>query len=589
MAGHDSGVAAGPSLGLAEALAALQALPHGLAVLDEGGRFAFANAACAGLLAWSSGLELIGHSWRELWDAAEAETLEREGIARARAGEAWRGEAVARRKDGVHVPLALALLPLQGGRLALVLDDISARRALETQLGALAHRDPLTGLPNRRLFEDRLEIALAQAHRYRHRVALIFVDLDRFKHVNDSLGHAAGDELLRGVAERLGHSVREGDTVARLGGDEFTLLLPGIHYAEDLAAISRKLVESLHRPFHLQGRDVYVTASAGISLYPEDGEDGEALLRSADTAMYRAKERGRDNFQLFSSAMAEKALERRSLEDSLRTALDRQELTLHYQPCLQLATGRVTGVEALLRWLRPELGVMSPKDFMALADFTGVMLSVGPWVLETACLQAREWQRRGSRGLRLMVNLSAHELQQDDLVVHVEKALAASGLSPDTLHLEIPEGYAMQDLARTIETLRALRSVGVHLAIDGFGTGFTSLAHLRQLPVDTLKIDLGFVRGATTDADDASVVTAVIAVAHSLGLRVVAQGVESEAQVALLRSLGCDEVQGYLWSPPVPPAECERILVQGLLPAAVAPARRDPARRTRRARGRSKR
>jgi diguanylate cyclase (GGDEF)-like protein/PAS domain S-box-containing protein len=586
MAGHDSRVA--PELGQAEALRLLGVLPHGLAVLDAEGRIAFANEACARLLAWPAGSELVGHSWRELVDAPEAQTLEREGLARARAGEAWRGDATARRKDGVHVPLALLLTPLGGGRLALALEDVSATRMLEERLGALAHRDPLTGLPNRRLFEDRLEIALAQAHRYRHRVALIFIDLDRFKQVNDGFGHAAGDELLKGVAERLAVSVREGDTVARLAGDEFTLLLPGIHYAEDLAAISRKLVESLRKPFRVQGREVRVTASGGISLYPEDGEDGEALLHSADTAMYRAKERGRDNFQLFSPAMAEKALERRSLEDSLRSALDRQELTLHYQPCLELATGRVTGVEALLRWQRPELGVMSPKDFMALADFTGVMLSVGPWVLETACRQAREWQRRGSRGLRLMVNLSAHELQQDDLVVHVEKALAASGLAPDTLHLEIPEGYAMQDLARTIETLRELRSLGVHLAIDGFGTGFSSLAHLRQLPVDTLKIDLSFVRGATTDADDASVVTAVIAVAHSLGLRVVAQGVETEAQVALLRSLGCDEVQGYLWSPPVPPAECERILVQGTLPAA-APPRRDIASRTRRARGRSRR
>jgi diguanylate cyclase (GGDEF)-like protein/PAS domain S-box-containing protein len=585
MAGHDSSVATG--LGQAEALSLLQALPHGLAVLDEDGRFAFANEACARLFAWSSGHELVGHSWRELVDAPDAETLEREGFARVRSGEAWRGEAMARRKDGVHVPLALLLLPLGGGRIALAFDDVSATRTLEQRLGALAHRDPLTGLPNRRLFEDRLEIALAQAHRYRHRVALIFVDLDRFKQVNDGFGHAAGDELLRGVAERLGASVREGDTVARLGGDEFTLLLPGIHYAEDLAAISGKLVESLRKPFRLQGREVHVTASGGISLYPEDGEDAEALLKSADTAMYRAKERGRDNFQLFSQAMGEKALERRSLEDSLRAALEKQELTLHYQPSLELATGRVTGVEALLRWQRPELGVMSPKDFMALADFTGVMLSVGPWVIETACRQAREWQRRGSRGLRLMVNLSARELQQDDLVVHVEKALAASGLAPDALQLEIPEGYAMQDLERTIATLRALRSVGVHLAIDGFGAGFTSLAHLRQLPVDTLKIDLSFVRGATTDADDASVVTAVIAVAHSLGLRVVAQGVETEAQVALLRSLACDEVQGYLWSAPVPPAECERILVQGTLPAA-AP-RRDHASRTRRSQGRSRR
>jgi diguanylate cyclase (GGDEF)-like protein/PAS domain S-box-containing protein len=587
MAGHDSRIA--PELGQAEALRLLGVLPHGLAVLDADGRIAFANEACARLLAWPAGSELVGHSWRELVDAPEAETLEREGLARARAGEAWRGDATARRKDGVHVPLALLLTPLGGGRVALALDDVSATRMLEERLGALAHRDPLTGLPNRRLFEDRLEIALAQAHRYRHRVALIFIDLDRFKQVNDGFGHAAGDELLKGVAERLAVSVREGDTVARLAGDEFTLLLPGIHYAEDLAAISRKLVESLRKPFRVQGREVRVTASGGISLYPEDGEDGEALLHSADTAMYRAKERGRDNFQLFSPAMAEKALERRSLEDSLRAALDRQELTLHYQPCLELATGRVTGVEALLRWQRPELGVMSPKDFMALADFTGVMLAVGPWVLETACRQAREWQRRGSRGLRLMVNLSAHELQQDDLVVHVEKALAASGLAPDALHLEIPEGYAMQDLARTIQTLRELRSLGVHLAIDGFGTGFSSLAHLRQLPVDTLKIDLSFVRGATTDADDASVVTAVIAVAHSLGLRVVAQGVETEAQVALLRSLRCDFVQGHLWSPAVPPAECERILVQGTLPAAASPPRRDNASRTPRARGRSKR
>jgi predicted signal transduction protein with EAL and GGDEF domain len=355
--------------------------------------------------------------------------------------------------------------------------------------------------------------------------------------------------------------------VARVSGDEFILLLPGIHYAEDLAAISRKLRDSLREPYRIAGRELHVTASAGISLYPEDGEEGEALLKSADTAMYRAKERGRDNFQHFSLAASEKALERRAVEEGLRTALERRELLLHYQPCLQLATGRMTGVEALLRWLRPASGVATPRDFMELADTSGVMLSVGPWVLETACQQAREWQKRGSRGLRLMVNLSAHELQQDDLVVHVEKALAASGLAPDALQLEVPEGYAMRDLSRTVATLRELRSVGVHLAIDGFGTGFSSLAHLRQLPVDTLKIDLSFVRGATSDADDASIVTAVIAVAHSLGLRVVAQGVESESQVALLRSLNCDEVQGYLWSPPVPAEDCERLLALGMLHA----------------------
>jgi diguanylate cyclase (GGDEF)-like protein len=577
MGGQDGTLAAG--LALDQALRLLHAVPHGLVVLDAKGLIAFVNEAGARLLAWPSEGALVGRSWREGFDSAEAERLEREAMPRARGGEGWTGDVTALRHDGVHVLLAARLSPLGGGQLALALSDLSETRSLQQRIEALAHRDALTGLPNRRLFGDRLEIALAQAHRYRQRVGLVVVDLDRFKQVNDGFGAAAGDELLRMAAERLSHCVREGDTVARTGGDEFMLLLPGIHYAEDLAAISRKLVEALREPYRLAGRDVRVTASGGISLYPEDGEESEALLKCADTAMYRAKERGRDNVQMFSPAMAERALERRSLEEDLRSALERQEMTLDYQPCLELATGRVVGVEALLRWQRPSLGAMPPRDFMALADFTGAMLSLGPWVLDSACRQAREWQRRGSRGLRLMVNLSAQELQQEGFVVHVEKALAASGLPPDSLHLEIPEGYAMQDLARTTLTLRELRSVGVHLAIDGIGAGFTSLAHLRQLPVDALKIDLSFVRGATTDADDASVVTAVIAVAHSLGLRVIAQGVESEAQVALLRSLGCDEVQGFFWSPPVPPAQCERLLVQGVLPAAAPPRRAAPSRR----------
>ena len=583
-----SGAGFGDGLGPDEARGLLRALPHGVAVLDAGGRFTFVNPACARLFAWSDGAPILGLSWREVFDPEEAQRLELEAFRPVRAGETWQGEASARRHDGVHVPLEMVIAPLGEGRLALSLRDVSGQRRAEERLSTLVYRDPLTGLPNRRLFEDRLAISLAQAHRYRHRLAVIFLDLDRFKEVNDGLGHAAGDELLKAFSARLAESVREGDTVARVAGDEFTLLLPGIHYTEDLAAISRKLVEAVRRPFRLDGQDVRVTVSGGISLYPEDGVDVEALLKKADTAMYRAKERGRDNFQLFSPAMAEKALERRELEESLRQALDRQEMTLHYQPCLELATGRVVGMEALLRWRRPDLGLLEPKDFIALADFTGVMLSVGPWVLETACRQGREWQRRGSGGLRVMVNLSAHELQQASLVVHVEKALAASGLEPDSLHLEIPEGYAMQDLDRAVETLRALRAVGVHLAIDGFGAGFSSLAHLRRLPVDALKIDLSFVRGATTDRDDASVVTAVIAVAHSLGLRVVAQGVETEAQVTLLRSLGCDEVQGYLWGPPAPAEQCERVLAGGVLAASFPPrARRGSPRGPGSRRGRS--
>ena len=555
-----------PRLGHAEALSLLQAMPHGIAVLDDGGALTCVSGACAELHAWPFPGDLEGRSWRELFEPEEADRLAREALAPARAGQAWRGEATGRRHDGITFPEEIFFHPLEGGRVALVIRDLTEAKEAAERMESLVYRDSLTGLPNRRLFEDRLAIALAQAHRYRHRIAVAFVDLDRFKQVNDTLGHAAGDELLRAVARRLSACVREADTVARLAGDEFTLLLPGLNYAEDVGAISRKLLDALRRPFVIGGQEVRVTSSGGIALYPEDGDNEEALLRSADTAMYRAKERGRDDFQLFSPALAEKALKRRTLEEALRGALDNEEMTLHYQPCLELATGHVVGVEALLRWDRPELGVVLPKDFIALADFTGAILSVGPWVLESACRQAVEWRRRGSRRLRVMVNLSTYELQQAELVTHVEKALASSGLDPDALHLEIPEGYAMQNLDRAVDALRALRELGVHLTIDGFGAGFSSLVHLRRLPVDALKIDLSFVRGATSDPNDASVVTAVIAVAHSLDLRVIAQGVETEEQVTLLRSLGCDEVQGFLWSPPLPAKECEPLLAAGSLP-----------------------
>ena len=578
--------AKGPGLGHDEALSVLRAMPHGIALLDDGGALSCVNDACAVLHAWPCPGDLEGRSWRELFEPEEAARLAKEGLAPARTGQAWRGEATGRRHDGLTFPEEIFFHPLEGGRVALVIRDLTEAKEAEERMESLVYRDSLTGLPNRRLFEDRLAIALAQAHRYRHRIAVVFVDLDRFKQVNDTLGHAAGNELLRAVARRLSACVREADTVARLAGDEFTLLLPGLNYAEDVSAISRKLLDALRRPFVIGGQEVRVTSSGGIALYPEDGDSEEALLRSADTAMYRAKERGRDDFQLFSPALAEKALKRHTLEEALRGALDNEEMTLHYQPCLELATGHVVGVEALLRWDRPELGVVLPKDFIALADFTGAILSVGPWVLENACRQAVEWRRRGSRKLRVMVNLSTYELQQAELVTHVEKALAGSGLDPDALHLEIPEGYAMQDLDRAVGALRVLRELGVHLTIDGFGAGFSSLVHLRRLPVDALKIDLSFVRGATSDPNDASVVTAVIAVAHSLDLRVIAQGVETEEQVTLLRSLGCDEVQGFLWSPPLPATECEPLLAAGSLPPSTLRRERSGRRGLRRGRRR---
>jgi diguanylate cyclase (GGDEF)-like protein/PAS domain S-box-containing protein len=563
---------------------ALEALPDGAAVVDCRGMLVFLNAALARLHGYPSRFELHGRGWGALFTEGEASRLEQEALPTARSEGAWRGRATGRRRDGDAFPLTLSLAPAGEGFVLVLRDQTDADRERE-QMAALAYRDALTGLPNRRLFFDRLTIALAQAHRYRHRLAVVFLDLDRMKGVNDTLGHAAGDELLKGVSDRLAAAVREGDTVARLGGDEFVLLLPGIHYTEDVAKVSHKLEEALRKPFRIQGRDVRMTASGGIGLYPEDGEDAETLVKNADTAMYRAKERGRDNYQLFSPAMAARAIERGTVERSLRAALEKAELTLHYQPCLELATGRIVGVEALVRWRRPELGLVMPKDFIALADFTGVILSMGPWVLETACSQLRAWHKRGSRNLWMAVNLSSYELQQEDLPTHVEKALARSGLEPGFLHLEIPEGYAMQNLDRTVEALRALRAIGVSLTIDGFGAGFSSLAHLRRLPIDRLKVDLAFVRGATTDPDDASLVTAVIAVAHSLDMKVVAQGVEDEAQVALLRALRCDEVQGFLWSAPVAPGECEQLLSAGGVPGPV----RQSASSKRRPRGSGRR
>jgi diguanylate cyclase (GGDEF)-like protein/PAS domain S-box-containing protein len=540
--------------------------PDGLAVV-VGGRIVFANAALAALLGAPDPRALEGAS---LLDAVDPE---RQGDLaerlQAAVQEGKRSPFVEERlfrRDGTTADAELAVVPFDGHdepAAQVVARDISDRKRTEEQMTALAYRDVLTGLPNRRLFNDRLGIALAQARRYRHRLAVVFVDLDRFKPVNDTLGHAAGDELLQAVAERLSACVRLGDTVARLAGDEFTLLLPGIHYVEDVSKVTLKLSEAMRRPVRIAGRDVHVSASGGISIYPDDGQDAEALLTNADIAMYRAKQQGRDNFQMYSPSMTEKALEQGALADKLRGALVANQMALYYQPTLDLATGRIVGAEALLRWQHPELGLVFPKDFLSLADFTGLILSLGPWALEKACTQARDWQKRGSRDVSVAVNLSAYELQQNDLTLHVERALRQTGLDPSSLHLEIPEGYAMQDLERTIEKLRSLKALGVSITIDGFGAGFSSLARLRRLPIDALKMDLSFVRGATADPDDASLVTAVIAVAHSLELKVIAQGVETEAQVALLRSLQCDGVQGYIWSPPVPAEECERLLVQG--------------------------
>jgi len=434
--------------------------------------------------------------------------------------------------------------------------EMGERERAEERARVLAFHDALTGLPNRLLFNDRLKLALSQADRHHRKLAVLFVDLDRFKLINDSLGHSLGDILLRQVADRLITTVRHSDTVARLGGDEFTLLLPELHGPEDAARTARKILRTIRKPFSLEGREVFATPSIGIAMFPEDGEDVDTLLKNADTAMYRAKDEGRDNFQLYTSAMNVHALKRLSLESGLRRALPNRELRLWYQPVVNLADGEIHGFEALLRWQHPMLGLVPPSEFVPVAEATGLIVPIGPWVLRTACEQVRAWQETSQRPLSVAVNLSARQFEQADLTEQINRALDETGLPPETLELEIVESSAMRNAESAIKTLAQIKNTGVRISIDDFGVGYSSLSYLRRLPIDTLKIDRSFVRDITIDPGDAAIVTAVVGLARTLKLRVVAEGVETREQLDFLRRQGCDRMQGYLMSAPLPPSDC---------------------------------
>jgi diguanylate cyclase (GGDEF)-like protein len=449
------------------------------------------------------------------------------------------------------------------GMIACLLED--EREAAElaaAQIEHVAYHDALTGLPNRPLYMDRLIVALAQADRARQRLAVLFLDLDRFKDINDSLGHSVGDALLKAVADRIRSCVREGDTVARLGGDEFTLLIPRMDNVEDVAKIAQKILETLKIPFHIQERELFVSTSIGISVYPNDGLDPETLLRNADSAMYRAKDQGRDNYQLYAPAMNARALERLALENMLRKALSQDELVVHYQPLVDLQTRQIIGLEALVRWEHPQLGLLSPAHFISVAEISGLIIPIGHWVLRTACRQLRAWQKKIDYDLTMSVNLSARQFQQPDLVEQIRAAVNESGIHPSSLELEITESNAMQNADNTTYTLRELKALGVSIAMDDFGTGYSSLNYLKRFPIDTLKLDQSFVKEVTTDASDAAIVSAVISMAHSLNLAVVAEGVETEGQLAFLRRQRCDRIQGNLFCPAVPADVLEPLLAE---------------------------
>ncbi len=441
--------------------------------------------------------------------------------------------------------------------------DLEERKRTERNMRHMAHHDALTDLPNRTLFRDRLTHAMAQADRYQQKLAVLFLDLDRFKAINDTLGHNVGDQLLRIAADRLQSCVRDCDTVARLGGDEFTVIVEDVGDRETAAIVAQKIIDTFSQPFNLHGHEVFVTTSVGITLYPDDDEHIDALLRNADAAMYRAKECGRNNYQFYVPEMNVRARERLMLENALRRALVREEFTLYYQPRVDLHSGRVIGAEALLRWRHPELGLVPPAEFVPILEETGMIIPVGEWVLREACRQNRAWQDKGLSPVRMAVNLSVRQFVQKDLAGLVGLVLTETGLAAPYLELEITEELLLEHSAANSETLDRLRDLGVHISIDDFGTGYSSLSYLKRLPIHTLKIDKSFVRDITLDADGAAIVSAIIAMACNLRLNVLAEGVETDAQLAFLRAQGCNEIQGYSFSHPLPADEFERLLREG--------------------------
>jgi diguanylate cyclase (GGDEF)-like protein/PAS domain S-box-containing protein len=473
------------------------------------------------------------------------------------------------RRDGFECAIEDSAAPIhdRGGRVigaVIVFHDVSAARAMTHQMTHSAQHDVVTNLPNRLLLNDRISQSIALARRQNRPIAVIFLDLDRFKYINDSLGHAIGDQLLQSVSKRLLASVRGSDTVSRQGGDEFVILLSEIAYPEDAATSANKILHSLSAPHSIEGQDLHIDGSIGISVYPEDGADAETLIKNADTAMYHAKENGRNNFQFFKVEMNAKAVERQSLEGSLRRALERKEFLLHYQPKVNLETGEITGVEALIRWRQPDRGLVPPSQFVPIAEDCGLIIQIGRWVLREACRQARAWQRAGLPLVPITVNVSAVEFRDKGFVDSVRTTLAETGLEARYLGLELTEGVLMEDAESTAAVLQELKVMGVHLAVDDFGTGYSSLSYLRQFPIDVLKIDQSFVNQITADPDDSSIVSAIINMGKSLKHLVVAEGIETQEQRAYLQGQSCAEGQGYLFSRPLAAAQFAQLLQIGI-------------------------
>jgi diguanylate cyclase (GGDEF)-like protein/PAS domain S-box-containing protein len=473
------------------------------------------------------------------------------------------------RRDGLAIPVEDCASPIHDreGKVTgavIVFRDVSAARAMTLQIAHSFQHDFLTDLPNRMLLNDRVNQAIALASRHKQKVAVLFLDLDGFKHINDSLGHPIGDKLLQSIAKRLVACGRRSDTVSRQGGDEFVVLLSELEHSGDAAITARRMLEAVGAAHSIDQHDLHVTASIGVSVYPEDGQDAETLIKNADTAMYQAKENGRQSYKFFKSAMNVRAVERQSIEESLRRALEREEFALHYQPKINLRAGEITGAEALIRWTHPVRGPVSPAAFIPVAEDCGLIVTIGNWVLHEACKQARAWVDAGLPLSNMAVNISAMEFRGKNFLEGVFAVLKDTGLDPKFLELELTESVLMKRPQSTESILKTLRAKGVQVSVDDFGTGYSSLSYLQKFPIDALKIDQSFVRQITMAPNETSIVTAVISMARSLKLRVVAEGVETQDELAFLQAHQCDEAQGYYFSRPVTAQQFAKLLEVGI-------------------------
>jgi len=536
----------------------------GVALLSADLAFCYAGASTERLLGYTED-DLAGTSFLGYIHPRERETL-RELLGALATGSAHESTAELRfrHRSGVWIWLeAFAQNMLHEpsvGAIVLNYRDVTQRKATEKQLEYQAYYDALTGLPNRLLFRDRVVNAIAQAQRNRRGVAVMYLDLDHFKLVNDSLGHSLGDALLSEVAARLQGCVRASDTISRLGGDEFTILLIDTSSSEAIASVARKILQSFAHPIRVEGHELFVTASIGISIFPGDGEDVETLLRCADSAMYRAKELGRNQAQMFTASMNERYGRRLALEQSLHHALERDELVVHYQPIFDRNRRKIVALEALVRWNHPERGLVQPSEFIGLAEETGLIVPIGEWVLRRVCHDLRAWRAAGLPSVRVGVNIAAPQFQQLSFALVVGSILREYGCDPALLELEITETVAVQNIETTTTAMRELKELGIRIAIDDFGTGQSSLVYLKRFPIDTVKIDRAFVRDVTTDESAAAIVSYVINLAHTLRLSVVAEGVETEAQWSFLKLNACDQMQGFLFSEPMPADEAEAFM-----------------------------